>query len=65
MINPFEFFIKSMEAFNKSMSTLAQPVVTPEFSRMKDGDGNEFIYVDGSWRTVAQFIELYKIAIKK
>lgn len=62
MAGLFDFFTRSMEAFQESqrqmLSTFA-PVAPEEFSKC-ESDGQTLIYVEGQWRSLDEFINLYK-----
>ena len=61
MWNPFEFFHKSMEAFQRTQDEalkMLSPTPVEEFTVC---DGDEFkIFVEGSWISMDEFITRYK-----
>lgn len=66
MRSPFDFFTKSVEAFQdgqkqliKNLTDLTSPPVrVEEFTLREDAQGLS-IYVEGAWRTMDEFIAMY------
>ena len=62
MNNLFDFFNRSLKAIQESqkqMQEMFAPVQPEEFSTCEI-DGQLHLYVEGQWRSLDEFIDLYK-----
>lgn len=68
MPNPFEFWAKSMEAFQQLQSEFLQPATLPtpvkEFTIKHEGNDLDptaiTIFVEGKWIDLNEFVERYR-----